>query len=179
MTDIQATEKIPAAPSECLLAKEPISGVRESIRFTPMEYRINKLQIRLAKEKDKQQILQYDGHIHPDRVGQCIQNGFVYVLCDGEKIVGILRYNLFWQTIPFLDLLFIDEACRGQGWGSRMMAHWEDAMLQAGYPHVMLSTQEDETAKFFYEKIGYRRIGAFLPPEQEAEEIMYLKELTP
>ena len=83
MTDIQATEKIPAAPSECLLAKEPISGVRESIRFTPMEYRINKLQIRLAKEKDKQQILQYDGHIHPDRVGQCIQNGFVYVLCDG------------------------------------------------------------------------------------------------
>jgi hypothetical protein len=42
----------------------------------------------------------------------------------------------------------------------------------------MLSTQEDETAKYFYEKLGYRRIGAFLPPEQDADEIMYLKELT-
>jgi ribosomal protein S18 acetylase RimI-like enzyme len=48
-----------------------------------------------------------------------------------------------------------------------------------GYPYVMLSTQEDETAFIFYEKIGYRRIGAFLPPEQEADEIMYLKELKP
>lgn len=45
------------------------------------------------------------------------------------------------------------------------------------YPYVMLSTQEDETAKYFYEKLGYRRIGAFLPPEQDADEIMYLKEL--
>lgn len=45
-----------------------------------------------------------------------------------------------------------------------------------GYNYVMLSTQEDETAKNFYVKLGYRRIGAFLPPEQEADEIMYLKE---
>ena len=52
-------------------------------------------------------------------------------------------------------------------------------MASAGYPYVMLSTQEDETAKFFYEKLGYRRIGAFLPPEQDADEIIYLKELTP
>ena len=52
-------------------------------------------------------------------------------------------------------------------------------MKRMGYPYVMLSTQEDETAKFFYEKMGYRRIGAFLPPEQEADEIMYLKEFHP
>ena len=54
-----------------------------------------------------------------------------------------------------------------------------ETMKTKGYPYVMLSTQEDETAKFFYEKIGYRRNGAFLPPEQEANEIMYLKELKP
>lgn len=135
------------------------------------------MEIRLAVAKDKNQILKYDCHIHPNRVGECIYNGLVDVLCDGEKIVGILRYNLFWQSIPFLDLLFIDEAYRGQGWGSKMMMQWEDSMKAMGYPYVMLSTQEDETAKFFYEKIGYRRIGAFLPPEQEADEIMYLKEL--
>ena len=134
------------------------------------------MEIRLAEAKDKKQILKYDCHIHHSKVGECIHNGFVDVLCDGEKIVGVLRYNLFWQTIPFLDLIFIDEAYRGQGWGRKMMARWEDSMKVMGYPHVMLSTQEDETAKYFYEKLGYRRIGAFLPPEQEADEIMYLKE---
>ena len=135
------------------------------------------MEIRLAVAKDKNQILKYDRHIHHNKVGECIYNGLVDVLCDGEKIVGVLRYNLFWQSIPFLDLIYIDEAYRGRDWGSRMMADWEETMVRTGYPYVMLSTQEDETAKYFYEKLGYRRIGSFLPPEQDADEIMYLKEL--
>ena len=138
----------------------------------------NKMEIRLAVTEDKAKILQYDRHIHHTKVGECIHNGLVDVLCDCDKIVGVLRWNLFWQSIPFLDLLYIDEAYRGQGWGSKMMENWEDSMKVMGYPYVMLSSQEDETAKYFYEKLGYRRIGAFLPPEQEADEVMYLKELT-
>ena len=50
-------------------------------------------------------------------------------------------------------------------------------MRRMNYKYVMLSTLEDETAKYFYEKLGYRRIGAFLPPEQDVDEIMYLKML--
>ena len=136
------------------------------------------MEIRLAVAEDKAKILKYDCHIHHNKVGECIHNGLMDVLCDGSNIVGVLRWYLFWQSIPFLDLIYIDEAYRGQGWGRKMMAQWEDSMKVMGYPYVMLSTQEDETAKYFYEKLGYRRIGAFLPPEQEADEIMYLKELT-
>ena len=105
------------------------------------------MEIRLAVAEDKTNILQYDCHIHHNKVGECIHNGLVDVLCDGDKIVGVLRYNMFWQSIPFLDLLYIDEAYRGQGWGRKMMAKWEASMQAMGYPHVMLSTQEDETAK--------------------------------
>jgi len=50
-------------------------------------------------------------------------------------------------------------------------------MSVQGYKNVLLSTQADETARFFYEKLGYRQIGSFLPPGQEAEELMYAKEL--
>lgn len=135
------------------------------------------MEIRLAVANDQKNILKYDCHIHPDRMEECIRNGLVTVLWDGSEIVGILRYNLFWQTIPFLDLIYIDEAFRGKGFGRQMMQNWEEKMLRLGYPHVMLSTQEDEDAKYFYERLGYRRIGAFLPPEQDADEIMYLKEL--
>ena len=88
-----------------------------------------------------------------------------------------MRYSLFWQSIPFLDLLYIAEDYREKGYGRQMMEHWESTMQRMKYKYVMLSTQEDETAKYFYEKLGYRRIGAFLPPEQDADEIMYLKML--
>jgi ribosomal protein S18 acetylase RimI-like enzyme len=135
------------------------------------------MEIRLANRNDHQGVIKYDSHIHHNTVDKCIQDQLVYVLCDEENIVGILRYSLFWQSIPFLDLLYIDEAYRGKGYGRHMMDHWESVMQTMKYEYVMLSTQEDETEKYFYEKLGYRRIGAFLPPDQDADEIMYLKML--
>ena len=137
------------------------------------------MEIRTAVPADLAGISHYDRHISPARLEDCVRRGLVDVLVSDERIVGVLRWNLFWQSLPFLDLLFIDEACRGQGWGSKMMAHWEHTMASAGYPYVMLSTQEDETAKFFYEKLGYTRCGSFLPPDQDVQELLYRKELKP
>ena len=137
------------------------------------------MEIRLAVPGDFRAIRQYDRHIPSPRLADCIGSGQVYVLKDAGKIIGVLRYSLFWQTIPFLDLLYLDSRCRGQGHGRDMLAHWEAVMAKAGYAYVMLSTQEDETAKYFYEKLGYRLIGAFLPPEQEARELLYGKQLAP
>ena len=135
------------------------------------------MDIRPARAEDLGQIAKYDRHIPPERLEACIRSGFVDVLCDGGQIVGVLRWSLFWQSIPFLDLLYLDDALRGRGWGRRMMAAWESALAARGFRHVMLSTQADETAQFFYEKLGYRRAGAFLPPDQDAEELIYRKEL--
>jgi GNAT superfamily N-acetyltransferase len=132
-----------------------------------------------ATETDLTAITAYDRHIPRERLLGCIQRGLVTVLRSEDRILGVLRWNLFWQSIPFLDLIYLDEAVRGQRWGTRMMAHWEEAMRCGGFDQVMLSTQADETSKFFYEKLGYRQIGAFLPPDQDAQELIYLKELTP
>ena len=60
------------------------------------------MQIRLAEEKDSKMLSKYDGHIRQSRLEGCIRDGLVYVLVDGETILGILRYSLFWQSIPFL-----------------------------------------------------------------------------
>lgn len=134
-------------------------------------------QVRLAETKDMTALLKYDSHLPHTRINECLWNGRIYVLCQEKEVVGVLRYSLFWQTIPFLEHLYIDESSRAKGLGRLLMAYWEAAMQTMGFPYAMLSTQEDETAKFFYEKLGYRQIGAFLPPEQEARELMYLKTL--
>ena len=145
--------------------------------------------VELAQSKDKQKIARLDSHIPPSRLGECIENGQIYVLKDDSirnggrtdsvnaPIVGVLRYSLFWQSIPFLDLLYIDEAYRNRGFGTEMMRKWETHMATQGYKYVMTSTQADEDAWKFYEKLGYHKVGGFFPPEQEAEEWMYMKEL--
>ena len=145
--------------------------------------------IELAQSKDKQKIAKLDSHIPSPRLGECILNGQVYVLKDDSiknggqnhrvknPVVGVLRYSLFWQTIPFLDLLYIDETYRKRGFGTQMMREWESHMAMQGYKYIMTSTQADEDAWRFYEKLGYHKVGGFIPPEQEAEEWMYVKEL--
>ena len=134
--------------------------------------------VKLAEMKDNRRIANLDRHIPPARLDECIEQGQVYVLEDtDDSVFGVLRYSLFWQTIPFLDLIYLDEACRGNGYGTEMMRKWECDMKACGYRYVMTSTQADETAWLFYEKLGYRRVGGFFPPEQDAEEWMYLKEL--
>ena len=133
--------------------------------------------IRTAVPADLDGIRNYDRHIPAARLEDCIRRRQVVVLEDNGKILGVLRWNLFWQSLPFLDLIFLDDALRGQGWGTEMMALWEINMAEQGFRHVLLSTQEDELAKFFYEKLGYTLCGDFLPPDQDARELMYRKEL--
>ncbi|MBQ8497904.1 MAG: GNAT family N-acetyltransferase [Clostridia bacterium] len=132
--------------------------------------------ITLAKINDKQQIETIDSHIPSERLEECIRNRQVYILKE-DAVEGILRYSLFWQMIPFLDLIYIQESYRGKGFGTEMMAQWEKAMNEQGYSYVMTSTQADEDAWRFYEKLGYEKAGGFFPPEQEAEEWIYLKRL--
>lgn len=135
------------------------------------------MMIRTAVPADLDGIRNYDRHIPASRLEDCIRRGLVDVLEDDGTILGVLRWNLFWQSLPFLDLIFLDDALRGQGWGTEMVAHWERNMAFLGYDHVLLSTQSDETSKFFYEKLGYRLCGFFLPPDQDVEELMYRKKL--
>lgn len=135
------------------------------------------MDIRTAVPADLEGVHHYDRHLSPSRLTDCIRRELVDVLEDDGRIVGVLRWSLFWQCLPFLDLIYLDDTLRGQGWGKKMMAHWESSMAAQGFSDVLLSTQSDETSKFFYEKLGYRLCGSFLPPDQDVEELMYRKEL--
>jgi len=92
-----------------------------------------------------------------------------------STFLAVLRYTMFWQSIPFLDLIFIIDEYRNKGYGRKMMNYWEEKMKLLGYKYVMTSTQADETAFAFYERLGYEKTGAFYPPDQTAEELIYLK----
>lgn len=97
-----------------------------------------------AQGKDKRKIAKLDSHITSPRLGECVWNGQVFVLKDDsiknggqnhrvkDPVVGVLRYSLFWQTIPFLDLLYIDEDYRNRGFGTQMMHEWESLMATQG-----------------------------------------------
>lgn len=141
----------------------------------------------LATERDIPVAVKLDGHITQPVLSGCIRDRHVYLLSadrnksgsgnDGSDAIGILRYSLFWQTLPFLELLYIDGKYRRRGYGAAMLRQWESDMLSTGYKYTMTSTMACETAWKFYEKYGYRKTGGFFPPEQDSEEYIYIKDL--
>ena len=136
------------------------------------------MEIRYVELKDKPEWYKLDRHLPESGFEGKVRNRHGYVLLDGEKIIGVLRYNLFWDNTPFCTLLFIDEKYRGRGCGKLLMEHWESDMKSQGYGMLMTSTQVDEEAQHFYRKLGYKDCGGFVvdvPGYEQPMEMIMIK----
>ena len=122
-------------------------------------------------------LMAHDRHIARDVLTESIRQNRVLIMEQGGGRVGWLRWNLFWDNTPFMNLLYLLDGHRGQGCGRALVAHWEADMASLGYTRVMTSTQSDEAAQHFYRKLGYRDAGALLLPGEPAE-LLFLKELS-
>jgi ribosomal protein S18 acetylase RimI-like enzyme len=105
-----------------------------------------------------------------------IENKEICIVQLDEKIIGWLRYNLFWDAIPFMTHLYLVEGNRRKGIGKKLVKHWEEIMKGKGYKNVLTSTQSNEEGQHFYRKIGYIEIGGF-KYLKEPYEIIFHKEL--
>lgn len=131
--------------------------------------------IRYAEFSDLDIISQYDKHISKEELGNSIKLNRVIVMIENEKFVGWMRYNLFWDNIPFMNMLYFLEGERGKGYGSQMIEFWKNEMKMQGYDAVLTSTQSDEEAQHFYRKHGYLDSGSLTIPGDPLEIIFYKK----
>lgn len=132
--------------------------------------------IRSSTVDDLSLLLPCDRHIAEDELVRILTAGRILLAFDGLRFAGWLRYGLFWDEIPMVNMLYLQEEQRSRGYGRTLVTEWERRMCAAGYRRVMTSTQADEDAQHFWRKLGYRDAGALLLPEQ-ATELLLLKEL--
>ena len=135
--------------------------------------------ISCASMQDKQFWFSLDKHISEAEFELKLHEKRCYIISDGKPI-GIMRYNLFWDRIPFLTMIYFDEPNRRKGYGTKALLHWENEMRQLGHKIVMTSTQANEEAQFFYRKLAYKDKGSLvidIPPFEQPPEIFLMKEL--
>ena len=130
--------------------------------------------IRLATDGDLSFLAEHDRHIALSELDSAIRLGRVLLLetAVGEPI-GWLRWNLFWDNTPFMNLLYLLEDYRMQGFGRNLVNHWEALMREQGHTAVLTSTQANEGAQHFYRHLGYEDVGGFLLPGETYELIMH------
>ena len=131
--------------------------------------------IRLAGESDLCFLAAHDRHIDAQELARVVCAGRVYIAIDADGVpVGWLRWGLFWDNTPFMNLLFVLPQARGQGHAAALVARWEEDMRAQGYATVMTSTASDEDAQGLYRHLGYRAAGGFLT-EGEPYELIFTK----
>ena len=134
--------------------------------------------IRQVEKQDKEAWYAFDKHLPESVFDEKVRCGQGYVYIEDEKIIGLLRYNLFWDNTPFCTLLYIDDEHRKKGYGKLLMEHWEREMTSRGYGMLMTSTQVDEEAQHFYRKLGYKDCGGFVvdvPGYEQPMEMLMIK----
>lgn len=134
------------------------------------------MNIEFAQSTDYEYLVKSDHHTTPEVVKNKLGRGEIIIIRDFAQPVGWLRYSYFWDEIPFMNLLMLEEVYRGQGWGRKLVQFWEEEMRRRGYKTVLTSTLANEQAQHFYRKLGYRDCGALLLPG-EALEIIFIKNL--
>lgn len=133
------------------------------------------MNITYASQADHAYIVEKDRHIHPTLVETKIKEKEIYILWEDEIRIGWMRYGYFWDNIPFMNMIWIDEPFRGRGSGQRVVQYWENEMKEKGFDTVMTSTQSDENAQHFYRRMGYVDAGALLLDTQPLEIILTKK----
>ena len=138
------------------------------------------LTIRYVCEEDRTFWTTLDKHLSINEFTLKCRDKRGYIISDNEKSIGIMRYNLLWDIIPFLTFIHIDDAFQKKGFGRQAMQYWENEMHKLGYEMLMTSTQVDEEAQHFYRKLGYiDRGGIFLDntPFEQPQEVFLIKVL--
>ena len=130
------------------------------------------MDIRIAEMRDAGALLAHDRHITRARLERKIADRQILVLLDGENFAGWLRWGLFWDEHPFMNLLYLLEPYRGKGLGRELVKDWERRMKAEGHEVVMTSTQANECAQFFYRHMGYADAGSFALPGDPLELIL-------
>lgn len=140
------------------------------------------IQIRYLQAADRPFWFRLDRHLPEEAFARKVRDREGYVLLENGRPAGLLRWNFFWDQIPFCSLLFVEEPLRGRGCGGALMGRWESDMAARGLRVLMTSTQADESAQHFYRRLGYRDAGCLLFPVQslrQPAELFLMKELAP
>lgn len=81
----------------------------------------------------------------------------VVVRAANDRVVGGAVGNTWWGWLR-IDILWVDEAARCQGLGTRLMQAAEAEAIRRGCHHAFLDTMSFQALPF-YQKLGYTVFG--------------------
>ncbi len=120
------------------------------------------MEIKVVTENDKEFVMNIDKHINDVSYANQVYTKSGYVIWERNQRIGIITHCILWDTIPFINFLFVKEEYRRKGFATQAIIRWENEMKNQGYKMTLISTQVDEDAQHLYRKLGYIDCGGLV-----------------
>ncbi len=77
-----------------------------------------------------------------------------------NQVIGLLRYELLWTTVPFMSLIEIEAEHRGRGYSRLLLSFLTEHLKAQGYVALLSSSQTDEPGpQRWHLHMGFRSNG--------------------
>ena len=78
------------------------------------------MKIRTATQHDNEWLSAHDPHVSRSRLEQKVSAAEILLAEEDERQAGFLRFGLFWDSIPFMNMLWVEPDRRGAGIGRQL-----------------------------------------------------------
>ena len=102
--------------------------------------------IRHLEISDKEFWYSLDKHLPETEFENKVYTKRGYILSLEEKPIGLLRYNLFWDSVPFCTMLFIDRSYQRKGYGKQQLQLLLDYAKSSGMTSVIIACDKSNIA---------------------------------
>ena len=129
--------------------------------------------LRDAQDKDLAFLRSFTSEPGDQQLLAQIRDGRLRIIESSEGAVGFIKFCVLWEVLPFIEVIVIRDDCRGRGIGREAIRDWEKEMCGGSFQRIIVSTQADETAQYFWRRIGYQDCGSLALPGRPVELFMY------
>jgi GNAT superfamily N-acetyltransferase len=104
-----------------------------------------------------------------------IAGGEVIVLELASEIIGLIRYEVLWTTVPFMGLIVIEEAYRKKGYSKLLLEFLKHYLREQCYLALLSSSQTDEPEpQAWHRHMGFKSNGIIENiADDDVSEIVY------
>jgi ribosomal protein S18 acetylase RimI-like enzyme len=88
---------------------------------------------------------------------------------EPKRPIGLLKFTILWETLPFIELIWLKPRARGHQLGRSAVQAWEKEMRERGFNLVLTSSAADEPGQHFWRKLGYTDCGSLTVRNKPAE----------
>ncbi|RLI53129.1 MAG: hypothetical protein DRO87_12090 [Candidatus Thorarchaeota archaeon] len=116
--------------------------------------------VRLAGPEDLEWCVVEDGHVTEKVIRQKIINDEIIVAEIDNYLIGYIRLEYLWSTIPYIGLVFVVEEYRDSGVGRRLIDFLVSFLDNRGHDFLLSSSQADEPEpQAWHRAMGFSECG--------------------